>query len=304
MYFSGWNGQKLTGFSRTVTCYFLALCLFKYGFDKVFKTQFYLPEPNILYTPMGQVSRDLLFWSTMGSSYAYNLFSGAVELVLAVLLLWRRTRAAGLLMAAGVLLNILSINFSFDISVKLFSILLLGMVLFLLAPQAKQLAGFLFLQKQAVLNAEGPGVKSRSQKILKSAAFLFLFTETLYPYLQSGNFNDDHAPRPYLHGAYEITANDSLPLKRFFIHRSGYIIFQDNRDEMQDLKLDIDSAHHQFILTDYNLDSRTCAYRYDERHATLELWLTDDTGTHHLIARVVSPKNMPLLQNEFHWTVD
>ena len=61
--------------------YYLSLQLMIYACAKIFKVQFYLPEPNTLFTPMGNISKDLLFWSTMGSSYSYTVFSGFIELV-------------------------------------------------------------------------------------------------------------------------------------------------------------------------------------------------------------------------------
>src|SRR5215203_4861430 len=58
--------QKAFPLLQSVFRYYLIMQLFIYGFDKVFKTQFYLPEPNILFTPLGNISRDLLYWSTIG----------------------------------------------------------------------------------------------------------------------------------------------------------------------------------------------------------------------------------------------
>jgi hypothetical protein len=47
---------------KCISIYYIAAVLLKYGFDKVFKRQFYLPEPNIRtegvftgkYLPLGQ----------------------------------------------------------------------------------------------------------------------------------------------------------------------------------------------------------------------------------------------------------
>lgn len=74
---------------------YLALILFKYGFDKVFKAQFYLPEPNILFTRFGDLDKDILFWSTMGTSYSYSIILGFIEIGVALLLLISRTKKIG-----------------------------------------------------------------------------------------------------------------------------------------------------------------------------------------------------------------
>ena len=116
---------------KTIAVYYLAIVLMKYGFDKLFKAQFYLPEPNILYTPFGKLDKDILFWSTMGTSYSYNLFMGFMEILPGLFLLFKRTREIGLIISFGVLLNVFAINLSFDISVKLFSAFLLLINLYL-----------------------------------------------------------------------------------------------------------------------------------------------------------------------------
>jgi hypothetical protein len=93
-----------------------------------------LPEPNLLFTPLGQLDKDILYWSTMGSSYGYNLFLGCTELLTGVLLFFRKTRAIGALAAVFICANIVAVNFSFDISVKLLSSFLLLLSLFIAIP--------------------------------------------------------------------------------------------------------------------------------------------------------------------------
>jgi hypothetical protein len=97
-----------------ICTYYLVLLLMKYGLDKLFKTQFYLPEPNTLYTPLGQVDKDLLYWTSMGTSRFYNMFTGMVEIMAALLLLFNRTRMAGSFLAAAALLQVVMINFGFQ----------------------------------------------------------------------------------------------------------------------------------------------------------------------------------------------
>src|SRR5205085_9499653 len=105
--------------------YYLCLQLLKYGVDKIFKNQFYLPEPNTLFTPAGMLDKDILYWSTMGTSYGYNIFLGSLEIAAALFILIKRTRLIGLLLSLGILINVTEVNFGFDISVKLFSLFLL-----------------------------------------------------------------------------------------------------------------------------------------------------------------------------------
>src|SRR5690554_1822611 len=96
----------------------LAFFLIRYGLDKLFNRQFYTPASNTLHTPTGQLSKDILFWSSMGTSSFYNAFMGIAEVITGILLLFNRTRFLGLLLAFGILGNILSVNIGFDITVK------------------------------------------------------------------------------------------------------------------------------------------------------------------------------------------
>ena len=143
-WFLRFSDNEIFYFLQISASYILAFFLLKYGVDKIFKVQFYFPEPNTLFTPLGYLSKDILFWSTVGSSYSYSVISGIVEIIPALLLLSRKTRLLGALVAFGVLLHVLIINFSFDISVKILSSYLLILSLILILPYAKSFSSILF----------------------------------------------------------------------------------------------------------------------------------------------------------------
>jgi hypothetical protein len=283
--------------------------MLKYGFDKVFKAQFYLPEPNLLFTPLGKLDKDILYWSTMGSSYSYNIFMGLMEVIPALLLLFKKTRILGLFILSGVLINVVFVNFSFDISVKLFSSFLLFINLLLLAPSIKKIIQFFVLNKLTALPYLAGSEIIASQTIrlsIKGFAILFIFMETLLPTVQSGNYNDDTVPRNPLHGAYEISKSESkgLPenfnIKRFFIHRQNYFIFQHEDDSMEDFSLEI--KQNELILTDYEGDKITLDYKYSEDSKSLEI--KSDVFGWTIYGKENPWRELPLMQPLFHWNVD
>ena len=309
-FFSQNQREKFKTYIVLIATYYFAVILMKYGFDKVFKAQFYLPEPNILYTPFGKLDKDILLWSTMGTSYSYNLFMGFAEIIPAILILFKRTRQIGLLISMGVLINVFAINLSFDISVKLFSSFLILINLFLLIPTLKVVWNVLVLKKQSGLNESTGLAISKSTKImLKSLLIFILLMESLFPYLLKGNFNDDHAKRPFLHGAYQIqefnqngsvlNANNSS-LKRIFIHRDGYLIFQNQQDEMTDYKLEINQIKNTFILTDYELNKTTMNYTYSKKDGLLVLSSTINGIETIIKSKTINWQKLPVLQNQFH----
>lgn len=290
--------------------YYLATVMLKYGLDKVFKVQFYLPEPNILYTPLGLLDKDILYWSTMGASYSYNVFSGLIEVIPALLLVWRKTRMLGLLALWGVLLHVLFINIGFDISVKLFAGFLLLVCSLLLWPNIRPLFRFLVLQKQTrltIISGKNIFHQTTWRYVLKIGMLLFIFCETLLPYIKRGNFNDDQAARPYLHGAYEVMAQDlqedntMLPM-RIFIHRQNFFIFQFSDGNMEDYALQIDSVQHVFTLTNY--DGAKVKLNYQLSADGQKLILENTDANIYLKAMALPWRDLPLLQPLFHWSVD
>jgi hypothetical protein len=301
--------------SRFLT-YYLALQLIKYGFDKILKKQFYLPEPNILYTPFGQLDKDILFWSTMGTSYLYSLFTGLAEVFAGICLLFRKTRVVGLILSVFLFMHVLLINLSFDISVKLFSMFLLFLSVTLIAPQLRRLYSFLILRDINTLKREAETFPVFYHVLLRVSLKTFIiglmFLEALYPAFSSRNMNDDLAKRPYLHGAYEVCGSDNSMInanlskamfKRFFIHRDGYFIFQDQRDGMYDFKLAIDTINHLFKLTGYDNEKYKISYHLNAEDSTIDLDYFFGQP-YSLKAKAVNLKELPALRPQFHWTVD
>ena len=113
--------------------------ILSYGFFQVLPLQFPEPGPDRLIMSYGDSSPMGLLWRFMGASRPYTVFGGLAEALGGLLLLWRRTTLLGALVAFGLLLNIVMLNFSYDVPVKLFSSLLLGLALFLVWPDVGRL---------------------------------------------------------------------------------------------------------------------------------------------------------------------
>jgi len=287
---------------RLILTYYLALVLLKYGADKLFKSQFYLPEPNLLYTPVGKLDRDILYWSTMGTSRSYNIFMGLAEIIPGLMLLFFRTRIPGLILSLFVLINVIAVNFSFDISVKIFSCFLLLIILFLFQPYFKFLWNTLVLQKATETPLKQRNDPGNRLKLVKSLILVLIFIEVLHPYFSTSNFNDDKAARPFLHGAYELQKESSISnIKRVFVHRNGYLIFQDEEDNFVDYRLEIDRKSRLFVLTDYDLKTKLIPFRYNSGTGILELF----PNTNKMMSfSTLNWKDLPLLKEKWHLTID
>jgi hypothetical protein len=239
-----------------------------YGFDKVYKYQFYYPEPNILFTDFKDIPQDLRYWSTMGTSYAYSLFAGIIEVVPAVLLLWRRTYLLGAMIAFFVFVNVFMTNIGFDITIKIFSCFLLMMSAILLLPHLSGFYSF-FTSGQGKIQPEKKlMVYGRQYYIfLKIVVVLVFCYESQYKLISSGIINDDNAKRPELHGAYQVVAANNDAWVMVYFHRQGYFIVEDSKGDFYDYKLNVEKKAHLIQLTTYEMEK--LSLNYEVRSDTL-----------------------------------
>ncbi|WP_189067693.1 hypothetical protein [Deinococcus radiotolerans] len=130
-------GQQsaLRTFLRVVLIWWLTT----YGLSKFAFSQFGLLGSWQLVVTYGESSPMGLLWRFMAASPGYQLVAGVAEVLLALLLLHRRTVTLGALVAAVTLTNVFALNLFYDVPVKLFSGHLLLAALLLLALDARRL---------------------------------------------------------------------------------------------------------------------------------------------------------------------
>ncbi|MGB7190823.1 MAG: hypothetical protein WBD10_11845 [Acidobacteriaceae bacterium] len=161
---------------RILLRFTLAITLFEYGLAKIVPLQFRPPNLSQLVEGYGESSPMHLLWTFMGASMAYTIFAGLAETTAATLLLFRRTALLGTLVAAGVLLNIVMLNFCYDVPVKLYSANLLLMALFLLLPDISRLANVLILNRTvSPADLTKPHFSKRWMRVSAKAVTLALF---------------------------------------------------------------------------------------------------------------------------------
>ena len=105
--------------------YYLSWIFLIYGFSKILGIQF--PEDIVSNSiaSSNDNNLDLQFWSYMGAHQDLVIFVGIIEIIIAVFLLFTKTRKLGLLLFIIAMLLIVFINFKFEISVRIFSLILL-----------------------------------------------------------------------------------------------------------------------------------------------------------------------------------
>jgi hypothetical protein len=179
------NYNRLHYWFSQVLVMALSCIAFAYGVVKVFPVQMAAPSFSVLQTPVGDLRPFDLLWATYGYGSPYQMLTGFCEAGSAILILFRRTRVAGLLILASVMVNVILLNYTFQIGVLMLSFYVLLVALFLLAPYAWQLARLFFSGQEGTLAwngyVPGRGLKTIIPRVtagvLIAASFL---ANTLY----------------------------------------------------------------------------------------------------------------------------
>lgn len=190
-----------------VRCY-VAFTLINYGMYKVIKLQFPSPTLIRLTQAYGDSSPMGLAWTFLGYSKGYNLFMGIIE-VSSILLLFRRTMIIGAFLSLAACAHVMSMNYFYDVPVKILSTALVVMCLFILAPYLKRIFQFFLTRNAVSLNSiESPVYK---KKWMFYALYTFKYLVIIYSsamlineLLKMKGQYGDAAIKPPLYGIYEI----------------------------------------------------------------------------------------------------
>nr|AGS49561.1 hypothetical protein [uncultured bacterium esnapd9] len=137
---------------QTAVRFSLAAQMFYYGAAKAVPLQFQTPLSRLV-EPLGNFSPMDLLWAQTGHSKPYQILLGCAEIAGGLLLLSPRTATAGALLSSAELAQVLLLNLTFDVPVKLHTSHLLLLSLALLAPEAGRLTTFFLSDKEIHLPA-------------------------------------------------------------------------------------------------------------------------------------------------------
>jgi hypothetical protein len=199
---------RLYGWLRIYVRFSLATAMISYGAVKVIKSQFPSPTLDRLVQPVGDLSPMGLLWIFMGSSQSYNVFTGLGEMTGGLLLTTRRTLLLGALVSIAVLSNIVMLNFSYDVPVKLYSLHLLAMAGFLCLPELRRLAAFFVLNRRTEPTALPPLFQRRRLDrgaLIVRTVFVAGFTVLALNQGWAGRTTyGDLAPKATLYGVWNV----------------------------------------------------------------------------------------------------
>lgn len=295
-----WN--SIIAFKDVVSLasYSLGFFLLKYGIDKISLHQFPTPEANLLFTPTGKLSRDMLYWATIGSSPMYSIVTGCLEIILGVMLLFKRTRLLGAFISCLVTFHILLINLCFNITVVGFTTYLLLLSFIIIAPNTQRLLEAFHLGKNSTTTTFQREPKSNKNKHLFYTRCLILsfilleITATI-----STNYSLKKTIKPE---GFKIEQPVNEPilgvknLKRLFIHSTGYLILDNGTENMVDLKITPAATSNSFHFGKLSEQGfNTVEITRMDSNKALILFIGKDTLN--MIASEIELGKLPLLKD-------
>ncbi|WP_158796771.1 hypothetical protein [Pedobacter sp. L105] len=188
--------------------YYVGFMLIQYGSIKVIKLQFSSPTQYRLNEAYGDSTPMGLAWTFLGFSTGYNLFMGIAELM-AGFLLFRRTVAIGAIFTLMASVNVMAVNYFYNVPVKIISTGLVTLSIFLLSPNLDRLYQ-LFIRGEAIKlqTIDPPYIKKKWLRYTKIAfkylLISFVIVVNIIQLLQGRKQYGDAAPKSPLYGTYTV----------------------------------------------------------------------------------------------------
>ncbi len=171
----------------------IAFDLAMFAWVKIFRLQFWVPIEK-LDEPFGSISSDWLTWMYFGRSYPMDLTIAIAQLIASFLLLFSKTRLAGVFMMLPILLNIFLIDIFYEMgSVALHAGIMLAGTTYLLFAEYNSLKEFFFQSKERL-----PSVKMNSFVKMSLRCSLIVVPLLFVSLRKSSDQN------PGLKGKYEV----------------------------------------------------------------------------------------------------
>ena len=307
--------QWLTVYVR----YGLAMIMFGYGFAKIIPTQMPAPQLERLVQPWGEFSPMGVLWSFMGYSSVYQIFTGFGEAIGSFLLLFRRTTTLGALVLCAVLANVVLMNYTFDVPVKLFSTNLLLMAVFLAAPDAKRLLNMLVLNRGAEPRPMTPLFTSTLRRRVATGVTVAFVGFVVYNNLKAGlgyyrTLIGPDAPKSPVWGIWDVEGvtknavdqplliSDSMLVKRIVFGGLSRATFRTMSDSVERYGLTVDSVKRELTLTG-RFDPKNVRTMSYTKPDSLHLVLAGKVGDDSLVVRLrrFDERRFTLVSRGFNW---
>jgi uncharacterized membrane protein YphA (DoxX/SURF4 family) len=299
----------------------LASQMFVYGFAKVVPLQMYFPflfkflEPLRNFSPMG------VLWTSIGMSPAYESFTGCAEVVGGLLLISSRTTTLGALICLADMIQVFTLNMTYDVCVKLFAFHLVLISLLVLAPNLPQLFSLFVRNQPAKLDPPGPLFSTpranRIANFVLAILWCWMIAANLVDVWDGWRAVGSARPKSALYGIWTIdqlavdgqpqslTVTNTDQWRRITFDLPNWVHIQSMDDTLTGYGAVLDTQKHTLALTTASDRSWRGDFTY-ARPATDELSLDGTVNGHkeHIQLRLMDDARFPVTSRGFHWVQD
>lgn len=312
------NLIKLNYWFITLLRFFLGYNMMSYGWQKVIPMQFQEPSFYRLLQPLGDMSPMGLAWTFMGFSPAYTIFSGILEVVGGILVLYYRTRYLGALILVAVMTNVMAINYFYDVPVKIFSTQLCFIAIIIASPKIKQLIYVLLDLRPTIIQTHfTPFYKSKQKKMTTIGTWVFMLFIIFYPLIDTFQYLDEYgpnAPKPPLYGLYEVTSfnangqevvptiKDTVAWRYVSMEWKGSTQFYRTDMSRFGYRSEVDTVSQKITLTHFEDSTEVYTIKYTPTtDSTMRFQGIHKNDTIDCMAKILTKKDFRLTSRGYNW---
>lgn len=315
------NYTELSKWFRLFLRVALVSQMFVYGFAKAVPLQMYYPFPFRFLEPLRDFSPMGVLWTSIGISPAHEIFIGCAELAGGFLLMFPRTVTLGALVCLADMTQVLVLNLTYDVCVKLFAFQLIVMSLLLLGPDLEQLFRLFFRGEPASLAPAQSLFRSGRPNRIAGIALTVLWCWMVF-----ANFLDlwrgwhevgGARPKSALAGIWtveqlaidgrpqQLLATDASLWRRITFDYPNWVHTQQMDDTLTGYSASLDAQRHTLTLTTSGNSGWHANFVYD-RPDESDLVLDGTAGGHqqHILLKRINSAEFLLTSRGFHWVQD
>jgi hypothetical protein len=273
--------------------FYVGFMLVHYGIAKLNNGQFPAPSVYRLTSTYGDSSPMGLAWTFLGFSAGYKWFMFSAE-IMGFLLFFRRTATLGAFLSLMTTINIMAINYCFDVPVKILSTALVLMCLTILSPNIIRLFRFFFKGETVRLNLlKAPPIKALwmriSKLVLKYATISLYAGLLLFMALKTAWLDPKSAHITTVYGVFDIedvTWWKQAPIadRTDLRPKWALLTFEDGNIGMAK------SVNNETAWYKYKLDTVT---------KSVQITFTDDPDVSHKLNYTIPTQDRMVLKGDF-----
>lgn len=311
------NHERLYRWFRIFIRLAVGTSFLSYGFAKIIPLQM-SNQLSRLVEPYGNFSMMGVLWASIGSSPAYEAFTGLAEIGAGTLLLIPATARVGAFVGLMDAVAVFMLNMTYDVPVKLFSFHLVLMSLFLIAPTASTMWDLFIRNREARIPPEpsvGATRRARHRVVIAQVAFaLYILALQVHADDKAWGRYGPGRPKSPLYGIWDVRAmtvggvdrqpllTDSKRFRRAIFDSPQVVGLQLMNDQFQYLRSTFDTTAHTLTLVtgmDTTKKSVLTYRRPDRAHLVLDGTLSGRPT--HLELQYRNPATFVQRSHGFNW---